>query len=70
MEWTSVQAGLWLSFLIIEFSTPNSLSNMADMSAAGSRHRQGGGVGAADRGRHLREGVAGGGGGPAQARQR
>ena len=70
MEWTSVQAGLWLSFLIIEFSTPNSLSNMAAMSAAGPRHRQGGGVGAADRGRHLREGVAGGGGGPAQARQR
>ena len=43
---------------------------MADMSAAGPRHRQGGGVGAADRGRQLREGVAGGGGGPAQARQR
>ena len=52
--------------LIIELSNPN----MAGMSAAGPRHRQGGGVGAADRGRHLREGVAGGGGGPAQARQR
>ena len=70
MEWTSVQAGLWLSFVLLLNSPIRTLSNMADMSAAGPRHRQGGGVGAADRGRHLREGVAGGGGGPAQARQR
>ena len=69
MEWTSVQAGLWLSFLQLLNSLLRTSSNIADMSAAGPRHGQGGGVGGAERGRHLREGVAGGARGPAQARQ-